>query len=961
MNKHTLNSLKDVILYFSNGSDDFPILSYSDDKEIKTKYPNNTYSINMNRLDSDLCYYLNFAEKQKRSLCFYPNGSNDSKYINEIRWHFVDIDEGDKEKQYERILSAPLRPTLVYRGRAGHKLLYRVTNAIWDNSCPKKLNQSILIFKNIQQQLIEYFNGDGKLVSPNNALRLPYTKNYKYWRKEIVEEEIVLFEPENIYTQEELSKAFPPAKKIHNQNKEVNFEGLGEEKEEVVRAFVDLLDTMGLTYIDYGDRLAFQCPLHDDSSPSGFMFKDNLIIHCSTGQAYGHCPIERGKPIEWVAEQLDAEELKEAYKKLLKRSEQKYRDIRLESMTADVSIPLHSPKNILIDGIIKEMENEMQKRGIIVDQQSELVYQNILDSALSFKKQVLSVPMPPGGGKSTLVEVMLKYLLKQDINMAGAVIAVERIETAKKLAKSIGQYEIWLDGPGIDIPRREFKKAAYVMESAFTSELCKKKQGIEEYVYGICRDCSEKKVCPIAQKYREQKRYPIVIVSHTRLAMDKDRLSNYKEWVDVNGNKHERRLLIIDEKPPLVTVQNLTLSDINEFEYEIHNMSYEIEGVNEVKELIKKVKDLYYDKLLPDHEVIPPIQSTFQFNFRKVWFQSYTGKNPYLIDKIEHFIQNGGRISRGNNQINIVTHKVLNYEFENFNTIILDGTSNIDMEYKLGIELNILHVPKIRTYENLTFYKASISMSKQALRKNPERLDDLVKYVRKIAEEENVLVLCYKEYRNTLEKLLEPEIKKGGVKLNHFGNVKGSNNYNDCTSLVLAGVQHKGHPYYIAKFDALYGACDDTETNTINDVIRFKNIDLERLKLNDQLVDLIQDICRIKVRNKDSTEPVKVYIPTKDKVLINLLNQYFTGSTIRNWDISDYYTEWYHKLDQLFENMQYGQIIQKGEIREFLNLTGESGKRQFTRMQQKEIFSDLLKKHNMVPVNNRSFKKMKIS
>ncbi|AXM88196.1 hypothetical protein CI793_14390 [Anoxybacillus ayderensis] len=493
MNKHTLNSLKDVILYFSNGSDDFPILSYSDDKEIKTKYPQSIYSINMNHLDSDLRYYLNFAEKQKRSLCFYPNGANDSKYIKEIKWHFVDIDEGDKEKQYERILSAPLRPTLVYRGRAGHKLLYRVTNAVWDSSCRKKLDQSILIFKNIQQQLIEYFNGDGKLVSPNNALRLPYTKNYKYWRKEIVEEEIVLFEPENIYTQEELSKAFPPAKRIHTQNKEVNFGGLDEEKEEVVRAFVDLLDTMGLSYIDYGDRLAFQCPLHDDSSPSGFMFKDNLIIHCSTGQANGHCPIERGKPIDWVAEQLDAEELKEVYKKLLKRSEQKYRDIRLESMTADVSIPLHSPENILIDGIVKEMENEMQKRGIIVDQQSKLVYQNILDSALSLKKQVLSVPLPPGGGKSTLIEVMFKYLLKHDINKAGAVIAVERIETAKKLAKSIGQYEIWLDGPGIDIPRREFKKAAYVMESAFTSELCKKKEGIEEYVYGICRGCSEKK------------------------------------------------------------------------------------------------------------------------------------------------------------------------------------------------------------------------------------------------------------------------------------------------------------------------------------------------------------------------------------------------------------------------------------------------------------------------------------
>lgn len=52
------------------------------------------------------------------------------------------------------------------------------------------------------------------------------------------------------------------------------------------------------------------------------MYKAKLVSHCAKGEADGSCEIGKGKPLQWVAEQLEWTELKLLLDKLSKLSEQ---------------------------------------------------------------------------------------------------------------------------------------------------------------------------------------------------------------------------------------------------------------------------------------------------------------------------------------------------------------------------------------------------------------------------------------------------------------------------------------------------------------------------------------------------------------------------------------------------------------------------------------------------------------
>lgn len=578
-----MKSLKDVILYLTNGISEIPTMSYFDDKnasdEEKAKdkaIGEYTGTIRISNIDADIESHLRKAELRKRSLCFYPNGYMRKENIKEINWHFVDIDEGDKEEQFERIMSAPLKPTLVYRGRAGHKFLYRVKDALWDKTTKESLDASVNYFKNIQLQLIEYFLADKNLVAPNYPLRLPFTKNYKYWREEIVEEAIVLFDSNNVYSQKELSDAFPPAKEKHIVRETVTFEEYPNEIQKILETTVFCFETNDIDYIDRGDRLSFQCPVHDDSNSSAYMFKDNLMCFCSRGAADGGCEIGKGKPLGRVAEYLGWDDLKVLCDNITGLSERKYLNINLDGMSAINLVTLNEElsHNVShVNSIILRIEETMANRGIQVDEQTRQVYKGILGKFLSDKNAITVGPLEPGGGKSTLMEIFLMYMLENDISNAGCVVVVERIETAQKLAEQLGIYRTYMEVS--DVPFWGPNKSAYVMESAFTYKRCKKK--LISYEYGICRGCSERMTCPIPKKHHEQMKHPIVVITHARLKMESQNLGNYSKWRNIDGKEYKRNLIIIDEKPPLIEVSSLKLKDYDRFLYEVNSMGFDID------------------------------------------------------------------------------------------------------------------------------------------------------------------------------------------------------------------------------------------------------------------------------------------------------------------------------------------------------------------------------------------------
>lgn len=114
------------------------------------------------------------------------------------------------------------------------------------------------------------------------------------------------------------------------------------------------------------------------------------------------------------------------------------------------------------------------------------------------------------------------YLLNNNLTETGVVFVVERIETAKQLAEEFGSYTFQHYGIEIDVPFYKPHTAAYALESAFTTEVCIK--DINEFQLRICSGCSEVNTCPIPRKYPIQKEYPFVILAHTCLEMDMDKL-----------------------------------------------------------------------------------------------------------------------------------------------------------------------------------------------------------------------------------------------------------------------------------------------------------------------------------------------------------------------------------------------------------------------------------------------------
>jgi hypothetical protein len=295
--------------------------------------------------------------------------------------------------------------------------------------------------------------------------------------------------------------------------------------------------------------------------------------------------------------------------------------------------------------------------------------------------------------------------------------------------------------------------------------------------------------------------------------------------------KHRRKLLLIDEKPSLLDISKIAFSEIDEFSLEVKSMALEIDSIEEVQVVLGRLKKIVTE-LTSENQIIDAFDPNYFFDFRSVWNKKYNGTKPELLNNIEGLIQNGGRVSWDSKDIFV--SKIIKYDLTNFNTVILDGTSNIDMDYRLAKK--ILKMPFIRNYQNLHIHVAQETLSKAKFKMSPEYKELLVNSIKDIALGEKVLVLCYKEQEIYLRNHLSNDIKKKRVFINHYGNVKGSNKYCDCTAIILAGVQHKGDPYYFSKYEVLYDRKKDLHPKgTISGVRRYP-IETERVKTNDQLV-----------------------------------------------------------------------------------------------------------------------------
>ena len=128
---------------------------------------------------------------------FTPNpcsGGRKEENVTEIRWAYVDMDEGTKEEMMEKINNAPLPPTMIIESKRSYHVYYR--------SDIKKENWSAII-----NGMIQYFDGDQAITSANEVLRLPGFIHQKDPENTFMID--LLMMNDNEYSEDHLEYCFP--------------------------------------------------------------------------------------------------------------------------------------------------------------------------------------------------------------------------------------------------------------------------------------------------------------------------------------------------------------------------------------------------------------------------------------------------------------------------------------------------------------------------------------------------------------------------------------------------------------------------------------------------------------------------------------------------------------------------------------------------------------------------------
>ncbi len=138
---------------------------------------------------------LHEINKKGAGIFFAVNcGGNTDNEINKINAQFVENDKLSIEEQLANINSFPLQPSIIIKTRKSLHTYWFVKDA------------QVSRFREIQKRLCFYFDGDTNCVNESRVMRLP---GFYHNKQEPVLVECIFYNPQNIYTQDELAEKLP--------------------------------------------------------------------------------------------------------------------------------------------------------------------------------------------------------------------------------------------------------------------------------------------------------------------------------------------------------------------------------------------------------------------------------------------------------------------------------------------------------------------------------------------------------------------------------------------------------------------------------------------------------------------------------------------------------------------------------------------------------------------------------
>lgn len=362
----------------------------------------------------------------------------------------------------------------------------------------------------------------------------------------------------------------------------------------------------------------------------------------------------------------------------------------------------------------------------------------------------------------------------------------------------------------------------------------------------------------------------------------------------------DRDLIIIDEA--ISTVEEISISK---------NRLYEI--VSELKSLSTTIHKKEKERYLAEVEIIETIADDLTGHHDnpdlntdimpyKEQLNDVVSANevlPLCLRTLSH--NNSQRSYETINKLDLIFNSEVQYLFKKGSDIyinttkeiipkksiaVLDATATINKVYSEYVKHNdnIKIIPKIecRIYDKVNIHTFTTATGNEGIvNKKDDICPALVKSILdNTSDEDKVLVVVHKDIENTLQSYLG---NRSNIHINHWGNLTGTNIYNECNKVFVYGLFHKPISYYYNNFRL---AGNKFNTSLLLD-------DMERVKINDigksdvasELIQAInRGIIRKVVDERGGCDSADVYItlPPDNSLIIDALQSQLPQATITN-------------------------------------------------------------------------------
>lgn len=399
-----------------------------------------------------------------------------------------------------------------------------------------------------------------------------------------------------------------------------------------------------------------------------------------------------------------------------------------------------------------------------------------------------------------------------------------------------------------------------------------------EYKIGRCNKC-KRYDCPVKTSRKEAQEHRIIALSHARLFL----LNNKEESLDdllyfKNGKKKQKRqILIIDEKMQMTDIKNIKMREIIGLKSYVTSKSFKNKtGKRDFISDISNVEKAFmeFGKIEANNDIKKVSTKSFSKMEFSEEFELYIAQNKPEYNNVIQFLNNfqeqesllvsNEYLNKSEEKREFTSYKYIDisaYNNKVENTVLLDATASIDIDYKKSNFVGSKLIAKSKKKINLFLPQYECNLSKSNLvylmfnkQENFLRILAEINHLLACTDKKTLIVtynslLQISDFKKFLGEHLDINLERD--KIIHFGQyTTGVNFLSDYENIIFLGELRKSPAYYNAKLLALN--MEETKEN------------MQEIRSNEFLVDVIQQIGRTSYRKNITPN---VYIFDKKEIL----------------------------------------------------------------------------------------------